>query len=112
MSSIIQVPLTATVTAVQDVSVAYDEANDGVTVTPGQIGKGATVRFSDPKGGRLRIEFLLPNGQETTPVLDSEFYILEIGGIYHFKCFFLPKGASVEISPKNGGILDVVPERP
>jgi hypothetical protein len=111
MSTITRVPPTTPLT-VNDIWVAYDEINDGVTVTPGQMEKGTTVRFSDPTGGQLRIEFLLPNGEETAPVSDSEPYILEIGGTYHFKCFFLPRGAKTEISPKHGGILDVVPQRP
>jgi hypothetical protein len=97
---------------IQDVWVAYDEINDGVTVVPEQVVKGTTVRFQDPEGGKLRIVFLSPNGKETDLVLDSDLYQMEIGGTYHFKCFFAHQRDPVEISPRNGGILDVVPQRP
>ena|SRR5205823_7769573 len=97
---------------VQEISVEYDEINDGVIVTPPEVAKGKIVRFKDPKGGKLRIEFLCPNGKETDPVLDSEFYTLVEGGTYHFKCFFTRPGASREVSPKTGGVIDVLPRRP
>jgi hypothetical protein len=101
-----------TFAVVQDIWVEYDETNDRVTVTPGKVDKGATVRFKNPKGGQLRIVFLSPDGRETEPVGDSESCTLMIGGTYHFKCFFTFAGANGEISPESGGVIDVVPQRP
>jgi hypothetical protein len=92
--------------------VAYDKANDGVTVNPGQVDKGTTVQFLDPDKGKLRIAFLSPTGRESDTVLDSHVAMMVIGGVYHFKCFFTPVGATHEISPTNGGVIVVSPERP
>jgi len=97
---------------VQDIWVAFDEANDGVTVKPDQVAKGATVQFRDPNKGKIRIVFLSPTGNESDTVLDSHVAMMVIGGVYHFKCFFTPVGATHEISPKNGGVIIVSPERP
>jgi hypothetical protein len=97
---------------VQEVLVEYNENNDTVTVTPTEVNKGATVRFKSPKGVKLRIEFLLPNSKETDSVSDSEEYTLSEGGTYHFKCFFTPLGATSEVCPKIGGVIDVLPRRP
>ncbi|HWZ42732.1 MAG TPA: hypothetical protein VNW97_04615 [Candidatus Saccharimonadales bacterium] len=99
-------------TDLQDIQVAYDKIHDRVTVTPNQMDKGATVRFHDPNGGKLRIVFLSPCGKEMDSVSDSEPYVLKIGGTYHFKCFFSPLEGTTETSPENGGIIDVVPQRP
>jgi hypothetical protein len=97
---------------VQNISVEYDQKNDRVIVTPGKVHKGDTVCFKDPKGSKLRIVFLSPSGKETDAMLDSEACAMTIGGSYHFKCFFTLPGATSEISPATGGILDVVPHRP
>ena len=105
-------PASVVVAAVHDVLVAYDKTNDGVMVSSGEVRKGTIVRFRDPAGGKLRIKFLLPNGKETDPVVDSETYTLAVGGTYHFKCFFTLPGTSREISPRNGGVIDVMPQRP
>ena len=66
--------------AIQEIWVDYDERNDGVSVNPDGVRKGATVRFRDPKGGKLRIVFLSPTGDETTTVSDSELCTLSVGG--------------------------------
>ena len=105
-------PASVDVAAVHDILVAYDKTNDGVIVTPGEVRKGSTVRFKDPAGGKLRIKFLLPNGKESDPVMDSETYTLTVGGTYHFKCFFTLPGTTREISPRYGGVIDVMPQRP
>jgi hypothetical protein len=97
---------------VQEVCVSYDETNDGVTVTPDIVDKGTTVRFTDRNGGKLRIVFLSPTGKESDSVLDSQLCTMVIGGIYHFKCFFTPVGATHEVSPQNGGEIVVSPNRP
>ena len=96
---------------VQEILVEYDEANDSVKVTPTAVQKGAVVRFKAPKGVKLRIEFLLPNGEETRSVLDSEEYALVEGGTYHFKCFFKSSETENEV-PKDGGVIDILPRRP
>ena len=105
-------PASVNVAGVHDILVGYDKANNGVTVTPGELRKGTIVRFKDPQGGKLKIKFLLPNGKETDPVMDSEPYTLAVGGCYHFKCFFTLPGTTREISPKYGGVIDVMPQRP
>lgn len=97
---------------VQDIWVAYDQVNNGVTVNPGQVPKGTTVQFLDPNKGKLRIVFLSPSGNDSDTVLDSQAAMMAIGGIYHFKCFFTPVGATQEINPKNGGIIIVSPTQP
>lgn len=96
---------------IQVVRVEYDETNDSVTVTPQAIEKGTTVRFKNPSGG-LRIAFLSPSGEEMEPLSDTELFKLAIGGTYHFRCFFTPVGKNGEISPENGGVIDVLPLRP
>lgn len=96
---------------VQEISVQYNETTDDVTVTPGEVSKGTIARFKNPSG-KLRIMFLSPSGREMEPVSDSELCELAIGGIYHFKCFFLSMGQKNEISPENGGVIDVLPHRP
>jgi hypothetical protein len=97
---------------VHDIDIDYNESTGAVTVTPTWVDKNTTVRFKNPKGGKLRIVFLSPTGKETDTVLDSELCTLSVGGTYHFKCFFTPSGAKNEISPKSGGVIDVVPQRP
>jgi hypothetical protein len=98
---------------VQEISVEHDETTDRVTVTPRSVHKGTTVRFKDPKGSKLRIVFLCPNGkQEVDSVLDSDLYTLTTGGTYHFKCFFKRQEAIAEYSPEIGGVIDVLPRRP
>ena len=96
---------------VQEITVEYDEIQNIVTVNPPSIPKGATVLFKSTKGTKLRIEFLLPNGEETRFISDSETYLLSVGGTFHFKCFFTFPGAQKEY-PKEGGVIDVVPQRP
>lgn len=96
---------------VQEISVQYNEATDAVTVTPGEVRKGTTVRFKNP-GGKLRIVFLSPSGKEMEAVSDSELCKLTIGGTYHFRCFFSSVGLNDEVNPESGGVLDVVPQRP
>lgn len=105
-------PSSANLADVQEISVGYDEINDSVIVTPEAVRKGTTVRFKDPKGSKLRIVFLSPNGKEVETVSDSESYKLTTGGSYHFKCFFTLPGASGEVYPKSGGVIDVMPRRP
>jgi plastocyanin len=82
----------------QDIHLRYDEATWGVTVTPDTVHKGTTVHFVNPDGGKVRVVFLSPRGNETDAVKDSESCLLAIGGTYHFKCFFLPEGATREIA--------------
>ena len=94
-----------------EISVEYNEATDSVTVTPTTVKKNSCVRFKNPKG-KLRIVFLSPTGKETDEVLDSDTCMLTVGGTYHFKCFFTAYGAKTEISPKTGGVIDVIPPRP
>ena len=98
--------------AVIEVSVEYDEINDGVTVNPTQLHKDTVVRFKNPKGHKVRIEFLSPAGDDCDIVTDAQDYRLTVGGTYHFKCFFTPPGEEGEISPANGGVIDVMPQRP
>src|SRR5437762_2313111 len=73
---------------VVDIWVEYDATEDSVHVTPGEVHKDSAVRFRDPTGGKLRIIFLSPTGDETTTVSDSQLCTLRVGGSYHFKCFF------------------------
>lgn len=96
----------------QEILVEYDEVKNGVNVTPDCVCKGATVRFKDPKGGTLRVVFLSAMGNETETVHDSEVCTMPVGGVFHFKCFFLYPGAAKEINPAMGGVLDVLPHRP
>lgn len=96
----------------QEILVAYDEANDGVTVTPDSVAKNTHVRFVDPNGGRLRVAFLCPDGKEVEVVPHMTWCMMLIGGTYHFKCYFTPAGYAHEISPTNGGVIDVMPRRP
>ena len=96
---------------VQEISVGYDEINDSVIVTPEAVRKGTTVRFKDPKGSKLRIVFLSPNGKEVETVSDSESYTLTTGGTYHFRCFFT-RGANGEVCSQSGAVIDVLPRRP
>lgn len=97
---------------VQEILVTYDPLSGGVTVNPGTVDKGTTVRFKDPKGGRLRVVFLSPEGNETDEVLDHDSCTMIVGGIYHFKCFFTLPGTTTEIASKTGGLLEVYPPRP
>jgi plastocyanin len=96
----------------QDIHLRYNEATWGVTVTPDTVHKGTTVRFVNPDGGKVRVVFLSPRGNEVDAVKDSESCLLAIGGSYHFKCFFLPEGATREIAAATGGFIDVIPHRP
>jgi len=112
MSTITEVTPNSQPTVVKDIWVAYDEANDGVTVNPGTVDKGTTVRFLDPNGGKLRIVFLSPTGNQCDPVANRQLCTMVIDGIYHFKCFFTPVGGTREISPKNGGVIVVPSELP
>jgi hypothetical protein len=99
-------------TTVQDIQLDYDESTYAVTVTPDSVQHNTTVRFVNPKGAKVRVVFLSPRGNETDTVLDSQSCMLEIGGIYQFKCFFLPKGATTEISSATGGGVEVIPHKP
>jgi hypothetical protein len=98
--------------AVQDIALDYDESTYAVTVTPDSVQTNTTVRFMNPKGAKVRVVFLSPRGNETDTVLDSESCTLTVGGIYHFKCFFLPKGATTEITSATGGGVEVQPHKP
>src|SRR5437764_12016489 len=73
---------------VQQISVEYDEVTDKVIVTPSAVHKDTIVRFKNPKGGKVRIVFLCPDGKENEFVSDSDLYTLTIGGIYVFNSFF------------------------
>lgn len=99
-------------TETQEIRVAYDPANDGVTVAPDKVTKGTQVRFVDANGGRLRVAFLCPDGKEAEVVPHMAWCLMSVGGTYHFKCFFTPVGYDHEISPGNGGVIDVMPQRP
>jgi len=96
----------------QDIHLRYDEATWSVSVSPDTVHKGTTVRFVNPDGGKVRIVFVSPRGNEIDAVNDSESCMLAIGGSYHFKCFFLPEGATREITAATGGVIDVMPQRP
>jgi hypothetical protein len=95
----------------KEISVMYD-GNYAVTVDTENVDKNTTVRFVTPNGGKVRIVFLSPTGQATDTLLDSEWRKLTVGGIYHFECFFTPKGWDREIKGTTGGVLGVVPPRP
>lgn len=97
---------------VQDIWVAHDQANDVVTVTPGQVARGTTVRFLDPNKGKLRIVFLSPTGKGCDPVSNGQLCTMVIDGTYQFKCFFTPVGATKEVSPNYGGVIVVSPGLP
>jgi hypothetical protein len=105
-------PASTNVPKVQEIHLEWDAETGAVTVTPPQVPKGTTVVFKNPKGGKVRIVFLSPDGAETDSVLDSKTYNLSIGGAYHFECFFTPLGATQEIKAKTGGVIDVTPQRP
>ncbi|MGC2695640.1 MAG: hypothetical protein WA738_07600 [Candidatus Angelobacter sp.] len=98
-------------THVTNILVAYDDAL-AVTVTPSSVTKGTTARFTNPDGDQLRIVFVSPLGKESDQVLDSDVCTFDIGGAYHFKCFFKSKTNGQMIQGKTGGVLDVVPHRP
>jgi hypothetical protein len=100
------------VTDTQEIRVAYDQANDGVIVTPDSVVKNTRVRFVDPSGGRLRVAFLSPDGKEVEVVTHMTWCTMKVGGTYHFNCYFTPVGYDHEISPTNGGVIDVMPQRP
>src|SRR5215469_18539831 len=77
-----------------EILVEYDPTTGGVTVNPGQVDKNTTVRFRDPKGNKLKIVFLSPEGNETDTMLDTDSCTMLIGGIYHFLCYFTTPGGS------------------
>ncbi|HEY6249253.1 MAG TPA: hypothetical protein VI685_04795 [Candidatus Angelobacter sp.] len=106
------VPTAANPADVQEIQVDYDPASGGVTVNPGLVEKGKTVHFKDPKGGKVRVVFLSPEGNPSDEMLDCDSCTMNIGGIYHFQCFFTPVGATSEIAAKTGGVLEVHPPRP
>ncbi|HEY6347938.1 MAG TPA: AbrB/MazE/SpoVT family DNA-binding domain-containing protein [Candidatus Angelobacter sp.] len=106
------VPQTANLADVHQILVEYDSTSGGVTVNPGQVDNGKTVRFKDPKGGKLRVVFLSPEGNETDTVLDGDSCTMIIAGIYRFLCFFTPPEATTEIAAKTVGVLEVYPHRP
>jgi hypothetical protein len=97
---------------VVEIMVDYDEAVGWVNVTPSSVTKGTTVCFRNPKGGKLRIAFLSPTGDESTTATDSEVLTLTVGGTFHFKCYFTLSGATIETSPTSIGVIDVFPHRP
>lgn len=104
--------MSANLADVQEILVEYNASTGGVTVTPGQVDKGTTVRFRDPKGSKLKMVFLSPEGIETDTVLDSDTCTMIVGGIYHFLCYFTPPGAEYPIAAKTGAVLEVYPPRP
>jgi hypothetical protein len=112
MAAIPQVTPDGNYVASTEISVTYNESTEGVTVSPTWVNKNTTVRFKNPKGGKLRIVFLSPTGKDCETVLDSELCKLTVGGTYHFKCFFTLPGTNNEIGPKSGGVIDVTPTRP
>lgn len=97
---------------VLDIHVEYDEANDGVIVTPNMLKVGVTVRFIAAGGMKLRVAFLSPMGDETKLISDSDACPLVTAGAYPFKCYFTDPGTGHEISPKYGGVIDVSPHQP
>lgn len=107
------IPGPLSLAGVKEILVEYVPATGGVIVTPGQVDKDTTVRFRDPKGNKLKIIFLSPEGNETDTVLDSDTCTMIVGGIYHFLCFFTSPGDKYEqIVAKTGGVLEVYPPRP
>jgi hypothetical protein len=95
---------------VNEIMLDYDLATGAVTVTPDTVEKGTTICFKG-REGRVRVVFVSPFGDNTVEMLDSQNRTLTVGGIYHFRCFFIePDGK--EIEGLTGGILDVQPYRP
>src|SRR5262245_18163545 len=52
----------------QDIELRYDESTYSVTVTPDSVAKGTTVRFVNPDGGKVRVVFVSPRGNESDAV--------------------------------------------
>ncbi|HEY6351275.1 MAG TPA: hypothetical protein VI636_17870 [Candidatus Angelobacter sp.] len=97
---------------IHEIQVGYDPTSGGVSVNPGLVDKGTTVRFKDPAGGKVRIVFLSPEGNPSDIVCDSDSCTMLIGGVYHFLCYFTPLGADSETPARTGGVLEVHPPRP
>ena len=94
------------------IKVSYDEKTLAVTVKPDNVHKGETARFINPDGDQLRVVFVSPLGNQSDQVIDTDSYTFDVGGAYHFNCFFTPQGSTKEIKGTTGGVLDVLPHRP
>lgn len=95
----------------QEIILDYNTQTYEVTVKPELVKRDETICFIGKNGTKVRVIFVSPFGDELLEMADSETRMLSVGGFYHFKCFFTPKGGK-EIQSKTGGILDVQPHRP
>lgn len=116
MATVRQFPANGTDTQEIVLTYVYNPAKEGaaageytVTVTPSKVHKNTTVFFTTDKGGKVRIAFLSPEGDETDQISDSQPYTITKGGVYRFNCYFTPNGSTDEISVPSGGVLDVIP---
>jgi hypothetical protein len=101
---------------VTEIVLDYDPETEVVTPTPGSVEEGTIIKKDTTicfKGreGKVRVVFLSPFNDNTVEMIDSEERKLTVGGVYHFRCFFIEPGGR-EIEGRNGGILDVQPNRP
>jgi hypothetical protein len=95
---------------VTEIVLDYDPETGVVTVTPSTVEKGTTICFKG-RDGKVRVVFVSPFNDNTVEMLDSDERTLTVGGVYHFRCFFIEPGGR-EIEGRTGGILDVQPNRP
>ena len=101
---------------VTEIVLDYDPETGVVTATPGTVEEGTIIKKDTTicfKGreGKVRVVFLSPFNDKTVEMPDSEERKLTVGGVYHFRCFFIEPGGR-EIEGRTGGILDVQPNRP
>lgn len=96
---------------VQDIQVEWDPKTGGVTITPSKVKTGTIVRFTNPKGEKVRIVFL-SNGKEANAVEDSNTYTFSTEGTFSFDCFFTAPGSTMEKKSKLGGVIIVTPHVP
>ncbi len=92
------------------IMVQYDPSTYSVTVDPDAVPVNSTICFKT-NGGKIKVVFLSPFGDETATLLDSESRQVTKGGCYHFDCYFTPDGGS-EFKSQMGGVVDVQPHRP
>lgn len=95
----------------REIVLDYNPKTYALTVTPEKVKRHETICFKGTNDTKVRIVFISPFGDELLEMVDSEKRTLSVGGVYHFKCFFTPKGGK-EMQSKQGGILDVQPHRP
>ena len=97
---------------VKEIVLDYDLETRAVTVTPDTVDKGTTICFKSREGKvKVRVVFVSPFNDNTVEMFDSQNRTVTVGGIYHFRCFFIEPGGR-EIEGLTGGILDVPPHRP